>query len=292
MPSGTRTVASTVAAASVWQVLALRPALVSTVTRYGHTGDGDVSMFTMDEAAGVTSRAVTVSGGVTVTLTGGTERWGYANIHGDTLAWADGAGTKQGATLTYHPYGNPGGVSVDVGYGWLGRYRKLADPGLSTVLVQMGARTYLPVLGRFLQVDPVLGGSANDYDYVGADPINGYDLDGRWMVTWRGCSLLCLSVGIGRDRHKKWYKSFGIACCSLGAGISIAPREQPKVGKSGGGFAEVCVVLCAGYQYEQWSRRHSGYLGLPLGKSRGKGIKAKLAFGLGPWVTWTSRIGD
>ncbi len=181
--SGTRTVASTVAAACVWQVLALRPALVSTVTRYGHTGDGDVSMFTMDETATVTSRAVTVSGGVSVTITDGIQQWGYPNIHGDMLVRADGAGLRQGVAFSYDPYGNPFGVSVDVGYGWLGRYRKLSDPGLSTVLVQMGARTYVPVLGRFLQVDPVLGGSANDYDYVGGDPINGYDLDGRWSWT-------------------------------------------------------------------------------------------------------------
>jgi hypothetical protein len=42
----------------------------------------------------------------------------------------------------------------------------------------MGARSYLPTIGRFLQTDPVDGGSANPYDYVDQDPINRLDLAG------------------------------------------------------------------------------------------------------------------
>ena len=42
----------------------------------------------------------------------------------------------------------------------------------------MGARQYVPGLGRFLSVDPIDGGSANAYDYVNGDPVNGRDLAG------------------------------------------------------------------------------------------------------------------
>lgn len=42
-----------------------------------------------------------------------------------------------------------------------------------------GQRTYVPQLGRFPQVDPVMGGSANAYDYSNQDPPNVDDLDGR-----------------------------------------------------------------------------------------------------------------
>ncbi|WP_239335448.1 RHS repeat-associated core domain-containing protein [Frankia sp. CiP3] len=47
----------------------------------------------------------------------------------------------------------------------------------------MGVRLYNPLTGRFLQVDPVVGGNANAYDYCTGDPINCTDLDGRWG--WR-----------------------------------------------------------------------------------------------------------
>jgi hypothetical protein len=42
----------------------------------------------------------------------------------------------------------------------------------------MGARMYLPSIGRFLSPDPIPNGSVNDYEYCGADPVNCLDISG------------------------------------------------------------------------------------------------------------------
>lgn len=46
----------------------------------------------------------------------------------------------------------------------------------------MGGRQYVPGVGCFIEVDPIEGGSANDYDYVDGDPINGFDLEGTASI--------------------------------------------------------------------------------------------------------------
>ena len=49
-----------------------------------------------------------------------------------------------------------------------------ADPGGITT-IEMGARQSVPILGRFLSVDPGVGGNVNAYVFPN-DPINGSDI--------------------------------------------------------------------------------------------------------------------
>jgi RHS repeat-associated protein len=73
-------------------------------------------------------------------------------------------------------FGVPQGAQPSSGYGWLGGKERRTQ--FASGIITMGQRIYVPELGRFLQTDPVPGGSANDYDYVNQDPLDNLDLSG------------------------------------------------------------------------------------------------------------------
>jgi RHS repeat-associated protein len=76
-------------------------------------------------------------------------------------------------------YGVPR-TSSPAKYSWLGGF-ELPTEFPSGVLA-MGARSYVPEIGRFLQPDPVEGGSANAYAYTYGDPVNTSDPSGEFTV--------------------------------------------------------------------------------------------------------------
>jgi RHS repeat-associated protein len=100
------------------------------------------------------------------------------NLHGDIAATASLSPTATAliGTSEYDEFGNPekGNSSR---FGWLGGKQRRTE--LSSGVIQMGVRSYVPAMGRFISVDPIQGGSANGYDYANADPVNGLDLSGR-----------------------------------------------------------------------------------------------------------------
>ncbi|WP_203908082.1 PA14 domain-containing protein [Rhizocola hellebori] len=161
--------------------------------RYGSTGSGDTPDFVTGAGNQVEQAYLVLPGGALLTVQQSGSVWSYPNLHGDVVAVAGADGLKQGATTVYDPYGNPiAGTLPDnsqgaMDYGWLGRHQRPLEHenGLQPI-VEMGARQYSPLLGQFIEVDPVEGGSANDYDYVGGDPVNSFDLAGDCMFGRRG----------------------------------------------------------------------------------------------------------
>lgn len=158
----------------------------TTTARYGSTGSGDAPEFTTDASNGVQEVTYALPGGALLTTRSGGNVWSYPNVHGDVVATANQAGAKQGATVVYDPFGNlltgatPDNSVGNLDYGWLGQHQRPLEhePTLEPI-IEMGARQYSARLGRFLEVDPVAGGSSNDYDYTSDDPVNSTDLDGN-----------------------------------------------------------------------------------------------------------------
>lgn len=99
------------------------------------------------------------------------------NLHGDVVASAaiNPAVTALKETFAYDEFGNPTSGSAGR-FGWLGGMQRRTE--LPSGIIQMGARSYVPAIGRFLSTDPMSGGSANAYDYGNADPVNQVDPTG------------------------------------------------------------------------------------------------------------------
>ncbi|MER7334191.1 MULTISPECIES: DNRLRE domain-containing protein [unclassified Micromonospora] len=173
------------------------------------------------ESAGHWTRAVTGLSALAAIWhsDSGQAEWQLRNLHGDLVASIRPGDQGLSATSESTEYGAPRNPD-DAGtqrYGWLGANQRAADTPAGIVL--MGVRLYNPTTGRFLQTDPVYGGNANPYDYCSGDPVNCFDLDGRFgwgkwldrtgavlgfaaMFGCGPCAVISAGISLGRGIYK------------------------------------------------------------------------------------------
>ena len=94
--------------------------------------------------------------------------------------------------------GTPQGVGCDRAAMRTSQRRRLRRTRCRTSSQVRAGACWVRVGGsRFLQTDPIPGGSANDYDYSAQDPVNNTDLDGRSYQSEGPCSTAEMCYGHG-----------------------------------------------------------------------------------------------
>jgi RHS repeat-associated protein len=117
-----------------------------------------------------------------------------ANLHGDIIGTASTSESESKLALANETteYGVPH-TTVTSKHSWLGTTGVSTE--LPTGVIDMGARTYIPALGRFEQTDPQPGGSTNAYAYTFDDPVNQADPSGEWTYDYEAAQAGEASAG-------------------------------------------------------------------------------------------------
>lgn len=266
---------------------------------YSYVSSDDSPDLTLDANKRVLTTSLSLPGGVLLTLQNNSSgqpapTWDNPTVRGDLCMTTDQSGKQVGALRTYDPFGqslnvdgtvNPQNVPDNspgaMDYGWLGQHQRPVEHAGALDLVEMGARPYSPLVGRFLSVDPQPGGSANDYDYVNADPINGTDLDGQCWV----CNLWHKATH-WVSRHRTQIVHFGIgiavgALATVGAAVVCGPAGLACAALAGsliGGFGSAAANYgAARLMHERVTKRKiaSWFLG-GMGSGAIKGLRGGL----------------
>ena len=122
-------------------------------------------------------------------------------------------------------------VSNPPPYSWLGADDLRTE--LPSGVIGMGARSYVPQLGRLLQPDPVPGGSANAYSYTFGDPVNSFDTTGMYV---EGAYLYAFNA----EENQRSIEREAAREAAARAAAELAARE-----------VEEAAAAAAGPQYEE-----------------------------------------
>jgi RHS repeat-associated protein len=171
------------------------------IEKYVYNNDGSSPSAILDQNGSVLYKYITLPGGISLRIkpsstSSGVKVYSLSNLHGDVMATANADGMLTGIYIT-GPFGEelsssplPQNATSDTSYGYVGGYKKITEVSLASNIMQMGARVYLPELGRFAQIDPIEGGTLNNYVYA-MDPVNQNDVSGKCIGF---LMIICIAV--------------------------------------------------------------------------------------------------
>jgi RHS repeat-associated protein len=223
----------------------------TTTIRFGSGG------FILDDSARPTLFQIPLPGGVRFSRPiGGSATWDFTGITGDQFMTLDDSGARVGEISVFTPFGErlAGVTTVDATRPDLTWRASEGNETMALALpvVAMGARLYIPALGRFVQVDPVVGGSANGYDYANQDPTSFSDPSGNAPEErdWIGLGLVAVaSAAISLFAGAKLGAKVGMgvgALVGVMVGAANAIVQQFTGGDSITGWSSILVGVLAG----------------------------------------------
>jgi RHS repeat-associated protein len=210
-----------------------------------YVGPGEEPAWTSEVSGKWTRNIMGINGAlVAVQNNGETPVLQIGNLHGDIVGTASLSETATGlaSSADTTEFGVPR-TGTPPKYSWVGAHELPTE--LPSGVIAMGARSYVPQLGRFLQTDPVPGGSADAYTYTFGDPVNSSDPTGEFA---------------------QWFKEFA-ANNATEIAIAAAAREKAAEEEAARKAAEAAEralgmtgdsEMSGGEEWEEWEEWEEG----------------------------------
>ena len=216
-----------------------------------YPGPSNEPAWTINPVSGEWRRNITgISGSlVAIQNNGETPELQLTNLHGDIIAKAylSETATELAAKADTSEFGVPT-VTAPAKYAWLGASELPTE--LPSGVVTMGVRSYVPQIGRFLQPDPIPGGSADAYTYTYGDPINSADPTGDY--TNNGSTAI--EQALSHEAEAAAAARQAAAEAAARAAAEKAAREAAEAAAAAAG-----PQYTEGEEWEEWEEEEGGY---------------------------------